>query len=104
MEVSSESRKTAIMAVVAKEQFHFTQTILGRSQRTLAAQVYNGTALQAVYRRGLAKFSQSDGRTDGGKCAQYEPVKHVLQCVRILLRNVAPIANPQSSCSKGSPS
>ena len=46
------------------------------------------TALQAVYGRGIAEFGQPDGRADSGKVVQYEPTKHMAQCVRVPLRNI----------------
>ena len=45
---SGEPPNTSIVAVVAKEQFHFTQTILRRDRRIRAVRVHNRTALQAV--------------------------------------------------------
>ena len=47
------------------------------------------TALQAVYGRGIAEFGQPDGRADSGKVVQYEPTKHMAQCVRVPLRSIA---------------
>jgi hypothetical protein len=93
---SGEPPNTSIVAVVAKEQFHFTQTILRRDRRIQAVRVYNRTMLQAVCGRGLADFGQSDGRADSGKVVQYEPTKHMAQCVRVPLRNIVAIATPQS--------
>ena len=93
---SGKPPNTSIVAVVAKEQFHFTQTILRRDPRIRAVQVHNRTTLQAVYGRGIAEFGQSNGRADSGKVLQYEPTKHMAQCVRVPLRNIVTIATPQS--------
>ena len=93
---SGEPPNTSIVAVVAKEQYHFTQTILRRDRRIRAVQVHNRTTLQAVYGRGIAEFGQSDGRADSGKVVQYEPTKHMAQCVRVPLQNIVTIAIPQS--------
>ena len=42
-----------------------------------------------MYGRGLADFGPSEGRADSGKVVQYEPTKHMAQCVRVPLRSIA---------------
>ena len=84
------------IAEIRPQENTFKGSCLRRDRRIRAVRIHNRTTLQAVYGRGIAEFGQSNGRADSGKVLQYEPTKHMAQCVRVPLRNIVAIATPQS--------